>query len=494
MLNIIVDNRLRFDADAVAPSVVQSIRNAFTHRNPAYHKKRAMGFYPGKESEYIHTYEEDEEGWFSVPRGGTQTLRKVFGEAGIRYRFTDRSYEGDPIEVPTHKLRLYPYQAEAVEACYERRNCLLRSPTGSGKTTVGINLITRVARPTIIIVWSSALAKQWIDRLVNELGLPPKSIGRVMGGKVDVQPITVAMQQTLHSRTPASLGIDRYFGLLIADEVQRFAATTFREVTEPFHAKWRIGISADETRNDGKEFLIYDVFGRVGYEIDQAPLVDSGYIHDVEVRVIPTNFRADWYATNKDFTALTDAMALDKKRNELAMQALDRAFADGSSAMVFSHRVRHCQVLDALCAEHGIKSGLMLGGVEWATTFDATGKGLREGTVQVGIGTIQAIGQGIDVPAVDRGVIVTPITGNRQQFGQVRGRICRTTKGKHSAIIYYLWDRHVYGLFALRNLAKWSNTVTVLDDSGRLIEASEYIKLHQQRRRHNGTQTNAARD
>jgi len=484
MLNIIVDNRLRFDADAVAPSVVQSIRNAFTHRNPAYHKKRAMGFYPGKESEFIHTYEEEENGGFSVPRGGTSKLREAFRKAGVAYRFVDNSYEGEPISVPQHRLKLYPYQQEAVEACYLRRNCLLRSPTGSGKTTVGINLITRIARPTLIVVWSGALAKQWLARLQSELGLKAGDIGRVMGGKVDVKPITVAMQQTLYSRGPANLGIDRYFGFLLADEVQRFAATTFREVTEPFHAKWRIGISADETRNDGKEFLIYDVFGNVAYEIDQEPLVENGYIHDVAVRVLPTEFRADWYQVSKDFIALTDAMAIDEQRNAVVMRALELSFRDGgSTAMVFSHRVGHCQRIDALCAERGIKSGLMLGTDEWAQAFDDTSRGLREGKVQVGIGTIQAIGQGIDVPAVDRGVITTPISGNRQQFNQVRGRICRTTAGKESAVIYYLWDRHVYGLFALKNLAKWSNDVRVLDVADRWVEANEYIKREQQSRR-----------
>ena len=482
MLNIIVDNRLRFDSGALPNSVVQTIRNAFTHRNQVYHKKKAMGFWPGKEMEFIHTYAEEESGEFTLPRGGTTKLRTILRKVGIPYRFIDRSLEGNPIDVPEHRLTLYPYQTEAVDACYARRNCLLRSPTGSGKTTVGINLITKVRRPTIIIVWSGALAKQWITRLETELGIPPKEVGRIMGGKVNVKPITIAMQQTLYSRGPDALGVADYFGFLLADEVQRFAATTFREVTEPFKAKWRIGISADETRNDGKEFLIYDVFGQVGYEIDKEPLVEDGYIHNVAIRVLPTEFRADWYAATKDFQMLTDVMASDEARNELVMQALDMAFDGGSTVMVFSHRVGHCQRIDALCAERRIASGLMLGTEEWSQVFDETSKGLRAGKLRVGIGTIQAIGQGIDVPAVDRGVITTPVTSNRQQFNQIIGRICRTTKGKDDAVVYYLWDRHVYGLNAITNLVKWTNDVKVLEGS-QWADAVDYVKRERKRRR-----------
>jgi superfamily II DNA or RNA helicase len=483
MLTIIVDSKLRIHQDAISEPVAQSIRNAFTHSNPAWYRKRQMGYYPGKaDPQVIRTYQEDDE-FLSVPRGGAAKLRAIFRKEHTAFKFSDRSVELEEVSIPEHKLTLYPYQQEAVDACIARRNCLLRSPTGSGKTTVGINLISKLGQPAVIIVWSSALAKQWIDRLQSELGMSKKDIGSIMGGKVNIKPVTVAMQQSLYSKGVEALGIDNRFGVVVADEVQRFAAPTFCETIEPFKAKWRIGISADETRHDGKEFLIYDVFGQLAYEIDQTPLVEAGYIHEVEIRIIPTEFKADWYAYDKNFTRLTEEMGADPIRNGYVMEALRMAFADGgSSAMVFSHRVQHCKRIDYLCATAGLNSGLMVGGVENSKAFDDAAAGIRNGSVKVGIGTIQAIGQGIDIPAVDRGVIATPITSNRQQFGQVRGRLCRTGKGKDGAIAYYLWDQHVYGLRPIQNLMKWNKKVAVFN-GGSWVDGHQYVKLYRQIRR-----------
>ncbi len=78
----------------------------------------------------------------------------------------------------------------------------------------------------------------------------------------DVQPITIAIQKTL-----AAHGVDdelrSFFGAVICDEVQLFGAKTFYEVIDPWPAKYRIGVSADERRKDRKEFLIHHQFGEV---------------------------------------------------------------------------------------------------------------------------------------------------------------------------------------------------------------------------------------
>ena len=51
---------------------------------------------------------------------------------------------------------------------------------------------------------------------------------------------------------------------------------------------------------------------------------------------------------------------------------------------------------------------------------------------------------GHDIPAIDRGFVVTPLANNKQLLDQFCGRFRRTHPGKKDVIIYYFWDQHLY--------------------------------------------------
>jgi superfamily II DNA or RNA helicase len=274
---------------------------------------------------------------------------------------------------------------------------------------------------------------------------------------------------------------------VICDEVQRFAAKTLFEVVDPWPAKWRIGISADESRKDGKEFLVYDLFGQVAAEIGQDELIEAGYVHDVQVCIIPTSFEADWYkdtmkqANNawgkrSAFDRLLGQMGEDESRNEQVASIVAKEVGDGHQAIVLSHRREHCVTLDHLiAATKGIKTGLLIGGADYAASFKEARKGLLSGEFRAGVGTVQAIGQGLDLPSVSVAVVATPLATNRQLFGQVRGRVCRTSQGKEGARLYYLWDRKVYGLKAVKNLVAWNKNVVIFV-RGEWIKGRDFLK------------------
>lgn len=220
-------------------------------------------------------------------------------------------------------------------------------------------------------------------------------------------------------------------GGVLVHNCQRTAARTFLEVLDAFPAKYRIGISADERRADGKEFLTYDLFGAVAHEVSQDDLIADGSVLDVECRMVPTAFRADWYVAQRDrgvppdFNRLLDEMQADAERNALVCALVEQEVAAGQQVLVLSHRVEHSQRLDAACTVRGIASDAMLGGDEWRERFEQAKAGIVSGATRVACGTIQAVGTGIDLPALGRGVLATPIGSNRQLYGQIRGRLSR---------------------------------------------------------------------
>jgi superfamily II DNA or RNA helicase len=326
-------------------------------------------------------------------------------------------------------------------------------------------------------------APGWAERLNVELGLDFGDIGIIKGPKVKLKPITLAMQQTL-ARSPAKAKkAAGYFGCVMCDELQRFAATTFQQVIDVFPAQYRIGWSADETRKDKKEFLIYSQFGKVASDIKPSDIEAKGLTHEVEVRVLPTQFKADWYrkqvqsdTENPDFNRLLEEMTTDKARN--AQLVLNAGFlhTDGKRVLMMSHRREHVlQFRSMMMNERGVQAGVLMGGDDWAEEFAKSKAAMKDGSSRLAAGTYQAIGQGLDIPVVDDGIAATPIATNKQFCGQVRGRMCRTAPGKKGATLYYMWDQHVFGLSHLVNLTRWNRKVTVMH-RGEWKDAKAYME------------------
>jgi superfamily II DNA or RNA helicase len=259
--------------------------------------------------------------------------------------------------------------------------------------------------------------------------------------------------------------------------VQGVAARTFLEVVGLFRSRYRYGVSADETRRDRKEFLIYDMMGPVLYEVERAELEAERVIHPVVVRVVPTEFRADWYrdapAGERDFRALIDEMISDDARNELVLGVIQAAVSSGDvPVLAFTHRREHAELVAdrELSVARGLPCGLLLGGAgaDRERFQDDLAK-LGRGVLEAAIGTYNSIGVGIDLPAIRTGVATTPISAaNRQFFGQVRGRICRSADGKDSATLFYLWDRHVFPGH-LNVLRAWNDDRVEILEDGRWV-------------------------
>lgn len=488
MITIAVDNRVRIPTEDLPEEIAEKIRAEFTHKNPELAAKKALGLPTWNIPPEIKSYDERTDGELSIPRGGTSRVREILRAAKVDFRISDRRHPGDPcIDFPSyvgHSLRWY--QGEAIEAAMRVQNCILRAPTGSGKTTMAIALAARMAVNTLIIVSTSGLFKQWEERATKELGIRREDVGVIQGKRRRLRPLTIAMQKTLSAK-----GIDQelreFFGAIICDEVQLFAASTFYAVTDPFPAKYRIGVSADERRKDRKEFLTYDIFGDVAHEVSRKQLEDEGAIVDVEIRVVPSDFEAEWYGLADaededderkiDFKRLLDEMTNNEARNQLVMRHAMAEIDKGERVIMLSHRIDHCTALDRNFVAAQIPSGYLIGNNE--EEFERTRAGILDGSIRAGTGTYQALGYGIDLPAVGAGIATTPIASNRQAFNQVRGRLGRPAPGKKQGRLYYLWDQHVYPKH-LRNIVAWNPTVKIFI-GGKWIEARAYLKRKRRR-------------
>ncbi len=493
---IVVDSRIRIPLSRLPEEAARELREEFTHDNPDYDKEKrrlkAGGFkrkgppIPDK----IRTWREEGED-LTLPRGKLARVREILAERGIEAKTADNRTEGTgprPVGYRlTSAITPAPFQVEATEAAAKFQNCIVRAPTGSGKTLIAQMLAARLGVCTLVLVQTRELYNQWRRRLVVELGLREDDIGTIQGKRAKIRPINVVLVQTMAKHVEQ---FKDTFGAVIFDEVQRAAAKTFYPAVDGLRAKYRIGVSADERRKDGKDFLIYDVFGRVAADVDRKRLIADGFILDTEIRMVPTNFRAPWYeeltpAERQDpvhFNRLLEQITADRERNLTIAKIVVEQTRAGHLALVFSHRVEHCLSLRADIVADESRCGVVVGDPELRRESEETIAGLAAGSIVAAVGTYQSIGTGIDLPAVDRGIATTPIHTNRPFVGQVRGRLCRVDRRpnakKRDSILFVMWDRAVHGLVPLRNYLRFNaGNVTVFDpETGAIEHGRSYLK------------------
>jgi len=184
------------------------LRLKFTHKDPHYYKMRSQGRWVGNLRPNINTWANvvhPEYGdCVSIPRGGTDRLRKIAYNFDHEISFVDRRFSLPGISGFHNNIVLWPEQEQLANIMFNTENCLIRSPTGSGKTELLLKLaewILQKSGPVLIIVWEgnkeSGLFKQWVDRICVRFGLKSSDVGMLGAGTKRILPLTIGMQQTL---------------------------------------------------------------------------------------------------------------------------------------------------------------------------------------------------------------------------------------------------------------------------------------------------------
>lgn len=495
--HVIVHSRLHVEeVSTLHPDFAADLRAQFTHANPEHERWSTLPpnvrRWKPEPRRTIATWRDELGDVLSLPRGGTVQLRAVAKAHGVVLEFDDRRSSGDiPAwdRVLRHDLNLFAFQEEMVIAALKYENCLLRAPCGAGKTSVGVAIAARVGVSTLIVVPSTRIFDEWVKRLGFELGLMPDEIGWFGRGKKRIRPITVATIDTLKRHVAE---VAPMFGCVIFDEVHRAPAASYYPAIDALPCCYRIGVSADEKRKDRMHGIGYDLFGAVAVDVDQELLYEQGVVYPVAVRLVPTSFKAPWYTRLSDqakrnpaaYKRLLDQIVDDDARTRIAVQLAADACVR-RPALVFSHRVQHCasmraEILSALSkVAPDLRVGVVLGDPVYKAESDETVAGLQAGTHRCGVGTYQSIGTGIDLPGVEVGVAVTPILANRQNFRQVRDRLCRVDRRpgatKRHAVLYVLWDADVLGERPLRNAFAWNGGRVEVLDGDDWIDGREYL-------------------
>ena len=169
-------------------------------------------------------------------------------------------------------VKLRDYQQEAVENWYKAKAGSIVLPTGAGKTMVALKLIELVNSPTLIVVPTIDLIKQWTKILSRNFDI---EIGQIGGGIENIQPITVSTYDSAHIKAPS---IGNKFWFLIFDEVHHLPAPSYRLIAEMLVAPFRLGLTATIEREDRLDEDFPYLIGKSIFQITAKELAKDNYL------------------------------------------------------------------------------------------------------------------------------------------------------------------------------------------------------------------------
>jgi len=443
MITLTINNYLHIQTAGLQPEIVEELKVRLTFKNPAY--KEALGRMRAMGRRGLPRLPEWIRGWETaggcliVPRGCTADIVKFLEGRQVALKTANLTRGLSPVEFAFQGV-LKPAQAQAVGAALARRFGTIESPTGSGKTVMGLYLIAQRRQPALVVVHTVTLMKQWVERAEAFLGLSSAEIGIIGQGSRTVGPrLTVALVQTLRK---CAAEIAPQIGHVIVDECHHTPASTFTEALAPFDSAYALGLSATHKRRDGLTPLIYWYIGPLVHEVSRNVLIKNGDIIQVDPVIRKTNFiPSEGYDPAWQRAALMQELTTNIERNALIATDVAKESLNGP-CIVLTDRVAHCADLAAAIFSAGETSVEICHGGLPRVQQDAIVQAMNGGLLQVLVATGQLLGEGFDCKKLTALFLATPIKFSGRLI-QYLGRVARSAEGKVSARVYDYHDVNV---------------------------------------------------
>lgn len=446
-LTIGLYNNIKISHSGLTTPLINYLKEELNFFNTAYIVKKKMNRNMADTERYFK-FIEDTENSVIIPRGMAGDLLTFCKKHQIDFEFRDERKKLKPVSFSCN-IKLREHQKAVIETIHKKDFGVIVAPPGSGKTVIGLQVISDKQQPALIIVHRKQIADQWIERIQAFLGIPKNEIGKIGQGKTKVgKHITVAMIQTLSKELEKDdhIDVENVFGTIIIDECHHIPAKTFRNTIAKLNTFFLYGLTATPFRkyNDGK--LIFINIGNIIAEIKPQEVANYKrprvIIRDTELDV-PYNSKTD------QFEILSKILIHDSTRNKLILKDIIKELNSGKKAVIITERKEHIDSLNQFLKQQ--YETITLSGEDSEVNRNLKWKTLKEGNYQALITTGQFFGEGSDLQNAECLFLVYPFSFKGKLI-QYIGRVQR------SEITPAIYDYRDYKIDYLNKLFLKRNT------------------------------------
>lgn len=428
VLTITLRNQIYLPKDKLNPPLVNFLRENLNFTNMEYLIKKKIGLNTYQTEKYFKMIEEID-GYILIPRGFKDKLVQFCKDHKIKFEIKDERLKLQPVKFDS-KITLYDHQTKAIEDLGNKGNGVIVAPSGSGKTVIGLDLITKRAQPALILVHRQQLAAQWFERIESFLGIPKTKIGQLSGRKKKIgDKVTVAMIQSLVRLNEEEINkLTNKFGTIIVDECHHIPAKTFRDIISKFNSYYLYGLTATPKRKYNDEKLIYHYLG------DVIATVNQNYQNNIfkqniltTINICSTRLSAPFDYQIDQFEIISKILVFDTTRNTFICQQVLKEVLNGRTILILTERKEHVEVLSLYLKNHA--EIITLTGDDSEAKRKLKIAQITAGNFQVLIATGQIFGEGMDFKEFNCLFLVYPFSFEGKLI-QYLGRIQRTETDK----------------------------------------------------------------
>ena len=408
-------------------------------KNPEYIKKQRMHLYLGNIPPLLHLYEIHDDKLI-LPFGVLRKIYPMVNTSEIKAAFPVVKTIDYGCKVP-----LYDYQEKAVDEVYWKQYGILQSPAGSGKTQMGIALITMLGRRALWVCHTKDLLNQSKQRA--EQYLDKSFMGTITEGEVNIgKGITFATVQTL-----CNLNLVQYkdmWDVIIVDECHRVAGTPpavsqYFKVLNSLAARHKYGLTATVHRSDGLIQATFALLGDVIYTVPEEAVADK--IMKVGICPVPTGIKVSRRFQNPDGTVnhprLINYLTESEDRNKLIVEYITAN--RGKSSLILSDRLEQLETLMSMLPADMQADAVMVSGNMTTKKGKAEREqaiaDMRSGAKKYLFASYPLAKEGLDIPRLER-LYMASFVSDFAVVTQAIGRIARTFQSKADPVCYDFVD------------------------------------------------------
>lgn len=361
---------------------------------------------------------------------------------------------------------------------------LLDVDPGKGKTVMGLYIIAKLKKKTLVIVHKSFLLNQWIERI--QQFLPTARVGKIQGQIIDIEnkDIVIGMLQSLSQKEYPENLFDS-FGLTIYDETHHLGAEVFSRCMMKTITNYTLGLSGTMQRKDGltKVFKMFlgDIIHKEKTDTKEHKVIVKAIhykVDDEDFNEIKYDYRG-----NPLYSTMISKLCSYNHRSEFILKVLETELRNNNEQqiMILAHNKSLITYLHQAIEHRNIATvGYYIGGMKEADLKISEGK-------KVIIATYAMASEGLDIKTLTTLIMASPKTDVCQSIG----RILRT---KHtSPLVVDIIDKHdifenqwhkrrqyymkqKYNIISTDNIGYFKNTWSTVYDPNKSEESIKKIK------------------
>lgn len=292
---------------------------------------------------------------------------------------------------------------------------LLDVEPGKGKTVMGLNILSKIKKKTLVVVHKSFLVNQWEERI--DQFLPDAKVGRIQGKIIDVEDkdIVIGMLQTLSTKKISDEIINQ-FGFTIYDECHHLSAEVFSQVMINITTNYVLGLSGTMTRKDGLtkvfKWFIGPVVHKEKTESQEEVLINCLVFQDPdneEYNEVETDFKG-----NPQYSKMITKICSNETRTNMIVNVISYELKQEikQQIMILAHNKNLINELFDKIRVFEPSVGLYIGGMKDSQLKESE-------TKKVIIATYAMASEGLDIKTLTTLLMATPKTDVCQSVGRI---------------------------------------------------------------------------